>query len=311
MLFDLRGRRKRFIQVIYATLAVLMGGGLVFFGIGSDVSGGLFERSSTRQRTPPASRSPTRPTRSSRSSPRTRQNEDLLVALVRARYSAGNNLSEHRPEHRRAGDHPGGRAGVREGRRRLGPLPRGRRGAEPERRARSPPTPSTRSADGATTAEQQSVELRVRGAGAEDRRRGAARAPGHSRTLAFYSYAALDFKGGDKAAKQAVKAAPNKGAGEGDREAARLDPQAGQGLREAAEEGAAGAGRDRRPGGRWRTRSAASAGPAAASPRPPSGRPPALRAPGARSYTCARGLGAIRGRRFARAVSSAGRAGDS
>jgi hypothetical protein len=44
MLFDLRGRgRRRTIQVIYATLALLMGGGLVFFGIGGNTSGGLFD----------------------------------------------------------------------------------------------------------------------------------------------------------------------------------------------------------------------------------------------------------------------------
>lgn len=41
MLFDLRGRRRRLVQGVYLTLAVLMGGGLVFFGVGSDVSGGL------------------------------------------------------------------------------------------------------------------------------------------------------------------------------------------------------------------------------------------------------------------------------
>jgi hypothetical protein len=44
MLFDLRGRgRRRTIQVIYAFLAVLMGGGLIFFGIGGATSGGLFD----------------------------------------------------------------------------------------------------------------------------------------------------------------------------------------------------------------------------------------------------------------------------
>lgn len=41
MLFDLQGKRRRVVQVTYLTLAVLMGGGLVFFGIGSDVQGGL------------------------------------------------------------------------------------------------------------------------------------------------------------------------------------------------------------------------------------------------------------------------------
>ena len=41
MLFDLRGRgRRRTIQVIYLGLAVLMGGGLVLFGVGTGGSGG-------------------------------------------------------------------------------------------------------------------------------------------------------------------------------------------------------------------------------------------------------------------------------
>ena len=43
MLFDLRGRRRRLVQVVYLTLALLLGGGLVLFGIGGDVSGGLVD----------------------------------------------------------------------------------------------------------------------------------------------------------------------------------------------------------------------------------------------------------------------------
>src|ERR671917_386520 len=44
MLFDLRGRgRRRTVKIVYVTLAFLMGGGLVFFGIGGDVSGGLVD----------------------------------------------------------------------------------------------------------------------------------------------------------------------------------------------------------------------------------------------------------------------------
>ncbi len=41
MLFDLQGRRKTAIKAIYLGLAVLLGGGLVLFGVGSNVSGGL------------------------------------------------------------------------------------------------------------------------------------------------------------------------------------------------------------------------------------------------------------------------------
>jgi hypothetical protein len=41
MLFDLKGRRRRVVQGTYIMLAVLMGGGLVLFGIGGGTSGGL------------------------------------------------------------------------------------------------------------------------------------------------------------------------------------------------------------------------------------------------------------------------------
>jgi hypothetical protein len=44
MLFDLRARgRRRTVKVIYTALAILMGGGLVFFGVGGSVGGGLFD----------------------------------------------------------------------------------------------------------------------------------------------------------------------------------------------------------------------------------------------------------------------------
>lgn len=43
MLFDLQGKRRRVVQFTYLLLAVLMGGGLVLFGIGGDVQGGLFD----------------------------------------------------------------------------------------------------------------------------------------------------------------------------------------------------------------------------------------------------------------------------
>src|SRR3954447_18667882 len=44
MLFDLRGRgRRRAVQGIYLGLAILMGGGLVLFGVGGATSGGLLD----------------------------------------------------------------------------------------------------------------------------------------------------------------------------------------------------------------------------------------------------------------------------
>jgi hypothetical protein len=43
MLFDLRGKRRRVVQGVYLTLAVLLAGGLVFFGIGGGTNGGLLD----------------------------------------------------------------------------------------------------------------------------------------------------------------------------------------------------------------------------------------------------------------------------
>src|SRR3954470_16972752 len=43
MIFDLKGKRRTTVQGVYLTLAILMGAGLVFFGIGSSVSGGLVD----------------------------------------------------------------------------------------------------------------------------------------------------------------------------------------------------------------------------------------------------------------------------
>jgi hypothetical protein len=48
VLFDLKGKRRRLVQGVYLLLAILMGGGLVLFGIGGDVSGGLFDAFSDR-----------------------------------------------------------------------------------------------------------------------------------------------------------------------------------------------------------------------------------------------------------------------
>jgi hypothetical protein len=44
MLFDLRGRgRRRAVQAVYLGLAILLGGGLVLFGVGGATSGGLLD----------------------------------------------------------------------------------------------------------------------------------------------------------------------------------------------------------------------------------------------------------------------------
>jgi hypothetical protein len=91
MLFDLRGRgRRRTVQAVYLTLAVLLGGGLVLFGIGGSVSGGLFDAigltggsgggSSANEQLQKQEKAALRQTRTD---PR---NETAWVTLTRVRY---------------------------------------------------------------------------------------------------------------------------------------------------------------------------------------------------------------------------------
>lgn len=93
MLFDLQGKRKRLIQVIYALLALLMGGGLVLLGIGGEVSGGLLDAFTNRQgaQTGDLVKEAERLQERAEEAPR---NEQVLTRLVRARYTAGNALYE-------------------------------------------------------------------------------------------------------------------------------------------------------------------------------------------------------------------------
>lgn len=89
MLFDLQGKRKRLIQVIYALLALLMGGGLVFLGIGGEVSGGLLDAFTNRQgaQTADLNKEVERLEERAEAAPK---NEQVLSRLIRARYAAGN-----------------------------------------------------------------------------------------------------------------------------------------------------------------------------------------------------------------------------
>jgi hypothetical protein len=94
MLFDIRGRRKRVIQVVYATLAVLMG--LSLFTVVGPVSfGDLFGTGSSSSDT-----SSVFDDQVQRLERKLRQNpndQDALVQLTRASYNAGNAKIERNP----------------------------------------------------------------------------------------------------------------------------------------------------------------------------------------------------------------------
>ena len=95
MLFDLRGRRRRAVQGIYLMLALLMGGGLVLFGIGGDVSGGLFDAFSDRSGSGNANAAlEDRIERQEERLAKNPQDEALLQSLVREYYNLATTQQE-------------------------------------------------------------------------------------------------------------------------------------------------------------------------------------------------------------------------
>lgn len=109
MLFDLRGRgRRNTIKVIYVTLAFLLGGGLVLFGIGGDVSGGLVDAITERGATGDSSedRFRDRERRAADATRRNPQDAAAWAALARARVSqagTGENFDASRSTYTAAG----------------------------------------------------------------------------------------------------------------------------------------------------------------------------------------------------------------
>jgi hypothetical protein len=99
MLFDLRGSgRRRTVKIVYVTLAFLMGGGLVLFGIGGGgaLSGGLVdaitESSGGGDGTDRVRNEEQKATAAARANP---ENAKLWAAVARARFnlaSAGDNV---------------------------------------------------------------------------------------------------------------------------------------------------------------------------------------------------------------------------
>ena len=88
MLFDLKGKRRRTVQVTYVGLAFLMAIGLVGAGVGSGVSGGIFDLfgggggGSTANKT--VQKRITREERALRINPK---DQAAMTALVRAHYT--------------------------------------------------------------------------------------------------------------------------------------------------------------------------------------------------------------------------------
>src|SRR5262245_60430755 len=90
MLFDLQGKRRRVVQATYLILAILMGGGLVLFGVGSgDISGGLFDAITGKDSNSNSSSNPAVNARIKKDLAALKlnpQNQAALADLVRSHY---------------------------------------------------------------------------------------------------------------------------------------------------------------------------------------------------------------------------------
>jgi tetratricopeptide (TPR) repeat protein len=89
MLFDLRGKRRNLVKVVYATLAVLMGLSL-FLVIGGFNIAELFQSNNTASEA--AEQFEERAERIEAKLEKTPEDPDLLVSLTRAQINAGNSL---------------------------------------------------------------------------------------------------------------------------------------------------------------------------------------------------------------------------
>jgi hypothetical protein len=98
MLFDLRGRgRRRTVQVIYLGLALLMGGGLVLLGVGSNADGGLLNALTGGSKSPNTGAATDRRKAVEKRVQTHRGDPALWAELARARYleaQAGQNVDQ-------------------------------------------------------------------------------------------------------------------------------------------------------------------------------------------------------------------------
>lgn len=204
MLFDIRGRRKHVVRVVYAILALLMGASL-FLVVGPFSVGNLINTGTSTSATEISQEQAEKIEAKLQSEP---ENPELLAALTRRRIAAGNSLTEADPA-------TGFVALLPEGRQEL------ERASDAWKRyleEESSPTPGLATqmsrayfslAENAPSLTEAEVEVKR---AAETQAQAAEGRPtvNSLSTLAIYQYYANNFAAGDKAAKQAEAAASSK-----------------------------------------------------------------------------------------------------
>lgn len=206
MLFDIRGRRKHVVRVVYAILALLMGASL-FLVVGPfNIANLLGNSASTTSAAKILQEQAERTEVKLRKEPR---NETLQVALIHQRIGAANALTEVNSE---TGETSIAAEGIKE-------LERGVAGWNAYLKQAKEPKATTASlvSSGYFTLAQASggnleaIEKNLNGAAKAQRIAAEAQPTVHSlTTLAIYEYFLGNFAGGDKAAKQAEAKAPGK-----------------------------------------------------------------------------------------------------
>jgi hypothetical protein len=204
MLFDIRGRRKHVVRVVYAILALLMGASL-FLVVGPFNIGNLIGNGSSTSAAKVLQEQAERTEQKLRREP---ESETLLLALTRQRVSAANSLTEVNSE-------TGATVLTPEGRQEL------QRGVEAwgsYLKQTKEPRPNTAllvssgyfSLAESSTGLEEVVE-NIEGAAKTQRIAAEAQPTINSlTTLAIYEYYAGNFAAGDKAVKQAEAKAPSK-----------------------------------------------------------------------------------------------------
>lgn len=204
MLFDIRGRRKHVVRVVYAILALLMGASL-FLVVGPFNIGNLIGNGST---TSAAKVLQEQAEKTEQKLQREPENETLMVALTRQRLSAANSLTEVNSE-------TGATVYTPEGRQEL---QRGievwtaylKQSKEPKASVALLVSQGYFNLASTSASIEEAVEY-VTGAAKTQRLVAEAQPTINSlTTLAIYEFYAGNFAAGDKAVKQAEAKAPTK-----------------------------------------------------------------------------------------------------
>ena len=205
MVFDIRGRRKRVVQVVYAVLAFLMAASLLTV-VGPVSIGDIFGGGGGSN---PASSLDDQAAKIEKRLKRDPENEDLLLSLVRIRYSAGNAQVAVDPSTGQQSVSPEAQAEYEKA-----------AAAWASYLKTKPAEPNPNVAQQAATALYTLAATSSTAAEADTNLDDAAKAEaivakarpsvGTLSTLAYYSYLALDFKQGDAAVEQAKAKASSK-----------------------------------------------------------------------------------------------------